>query len=104
MSAAKRGKIFGMILLTPIAFAAIGAVVMWLWNALLPELFKLPVITFWQALGLLVLSRLLFGRRGIKFGDWRHRLRNRFEQMTPEDRERLRTGLQRAGRPDIGNP
>lgn len=37
-----------------------GLVVLWLWNWLMPELFGLPVITFWQAWGLVVLSHILF--------------------------------------------
>jgi hypothetical protein len=36
------------------------AVTMWLWNALMPAIFKLPEIGFWQAAGLLVLSRIFF--------------------------------------------
>ena len=35
---------------------------MWLWNAILPPLLGVKMLTsFWQALGLLVLSRILFG-------------------------------------------
>jgi hypothetical protein len=44
--------------------AVFGAVVMLLWNALLPQLFALPVLNYWQAVGLLVLARLLFGGFG----------------------------------------
>jgi len=47
--------------------AGLGALVMVLWNALLPALFGLPVVTFWQAAGLVVLAKivggLLFGHR-----------------------------------------
>ena len=39
---------------------ALGFPVMWLWNWLMPAIFGLPVITFWQAFGLLVLSHILF--------------------------------------------
>jgi hypothetical protein len=46
-------------------FIAIGGqVVMYLWNAILPDLFGLRTITFWQALGLLALCRILFGGFG----------------------------------------
>ena len=38
-----------------------GIVVMWLWNALLPQLFGLKTITYWQGVGLVILARLLFG-------------------------------------------
>jgi uncharacterized membrane protein YgcG len=41
-----------------------GVVVQWLWNWLLPEIFGLRTITFWQALGLLALCRILFGSFG----------------------------------------
>jgi hypothetical protein len=34
--------------------------VMWLWNWLMPELFKLPMIDAWQAAGIILLIRLLF--------------------------------------------
>ncbi|MEM9920938.1 MAG: hypothetical protein AAF990_22755 [Bacteroidota bacterium] len=40
---------------------ALGGVVMWLWNALLPDLLGVKQIKYWQAVGLLVLCRLLFG-------------------------------------------
>jgi hypothetical protein len=84
-----------------LAFLAIGsAVVMALWNWLLPPLFGLHLITFWQALGLLVLSRLLFGGWGRHGGlrpNFRQRMRQRWserwERMTPEERERFRQGM-----------
>jgi len=47
-------------------FVAIGGfIVMSLWNALVPPLFHGPALTFWQALGLLLLSRILFGNFGM---------------------------------------
>ena len=42
-----------------------GVATMWLWNSMMPELFKLPLLSFSQAVGLLVLSRVLFGGFGI---------------------------------------
>jgi hypothetical protein len=72
--------------------------VMLLWNSLVPELFRGPALQFWQALGLLLLSRILFGglRRGSWHGHWRQRMwRERWESMTPEERERLREQFQR---------
>jgi len=77
--------------------AAFSLVVMLLWNALVPALFNGPVLGFWQAAGLLVLSRILFGglqRRGWH-GGWRHRWRERWERMTPEERTRFREGYAR---------
>jgi hypothetical protein len=65
-------------------FIAIGGwIVMRLWNWLLPPLFGLSSITFWQALGLLALSRILFG--GFGFGGGGHS-----KPMPREDRERIR--------------
>jgi hypothetical protein len=64
------------------AFAFLfGAIVMWLWNWLMPVIFHLGVITYWQAVGLAILGRLLFGgfHHGHhhpgrhRFGPWRHR-------------------------------
>src|SRR5262245_19832319 len=75
-------------------FVALGGyVVRSLWNWLLPSLFGWPVITFWQALGLLVLCRLLFGGLGLHGGPGSRagmRMRERWERMTPEERERMR--------------
>ncbi|MEN8204205.1 MAG: hypothetical protein ABFS28_16530 [Bacteroidota bacterium] len=45
-------------------------VVMWLWNWLVPELFNGPVVTYWQTLGLLILSKILFS--GIGKGGHNH--------------------------------
>ncbi len=52
-------------------FAVIGAAVMLLWNALIPDLFQGPAITFVQAIGLLLLTHLLF-RRGFGGFGWRY--------------------------------
>jgi hypothetical protein len=41
----------------------VGFPIMWLWNWLCPGLFKLPIITFWQAIGLFALIRCLFPTR-----------------------------------------
>ena len=42
------------------AIAGFGFVVMWLWNWLIPEIFGLGEITFWQAFGIIIMARLLF--------------------------------------------
>ena len=74
------------------AFLAFGTyVVMRLWNWLLPPLFGWSALTFWQALGMLVLCRLLFGGFGIGGQrSARHRGWGRWESMSPEERERMR--------------
>jgi len=77
------------------AVAVMGGLVMTLWNGLLPVLAGWHTITFLQALALLVLCRVLFGGFPGRRGPWRHHWRERFEGMTPEERERLRDGLRR---------
>jgi hypothetical protein len=85
-----------------------GGLVMWLWNWLLPALFGWKTLTFWQAVGLLALCRILFG--GFRLGGphrsgFRRRMDGRWEQMTPEDREKLRQWfLDRAGNPAPPDP
>ncbi len=75
--------------------ALFGLVVMLLWNWLMPALLGLKTIGYWQAIGVVVLSRILFGGRGWmgRPGHWRHRMRERWERMTPEERERFRQGF-----------
>lgn len=62
---AKVFKVMGFILLGIIGMTALailfGLIVMWLWNALMPAIFNLPVIGYWQAVGLVVLSHVFFG-------------------------------------------
>ena len=73
-----------------------GEVVMRLWNWLLPWLFGWRLISFWQALGLLALCRILFGHhgwRGPGRSGFRRRMNERWEKMTPEEREKFRQGM-----------
>ena len=76
--------ILGMLLFVFIG----GEVVKLLWNWLLPPLFGWRQVTFWQALGLLVLCRILFGG----FGGHRS-YRSCSHRRTPEERERLRQAM-----------
>lgn len=81
-----------------ILFIGIGGfVVRALWNWLLPALFGLPQLTFWQALGILALSRILFGGFGLhgggRHGFRRHKSKH-WEHMTPEERERVKQGIE----------
>jgi hypothetical protein len=86
-----------LIALAILAFIAIGGeVVLHLWNWLLPPLIGWRTITFWQALGLLVLCRILFGGfggRSFHRSNWRRRMGERWESMTPEEREKFRQGV-----------
>jgi len=82
-----------------VAAAVLGFLVMGLWNWLGPAVFGLRTITFWQALGVLILSKILFGgfrgRPGYG-GHWRRRMSERWQQMTPEEREQFRQGMFRS--------
>ena len=82
-----------------------GEVVKQLWNWLLPPLFGWREVTFWQALGLLALCRILFGGFGRHCGPrsrLRRRLEERWEHMSPEERERFKQGMR--SRWDFGPP
>lgn len=73
-----------------------GFVIMRLWNWLMPAIFGLRTISFAQALGLLVLSKLLLGgfhRHGGGGHGWKRHMEERFAKMTPEERERFRAGM-----------
>lgn len=71
--------------------ALFSYIVMLLWNALIPDIFHLGVITFWQAAGLLLLSKLLFGfGPGGRGGAWKRHRMERWRDMSPEERQRLR--------------
>jgi hypothetical protein len=85
-----RIALFGVLAVTLVSF-----VVMSLWNTLLPGIFGVKAISFWQALGLLVLSKILFGgfRPGGGGPRWRRRMMERWEQMTPEEREKFKQGM-----------
>src|SRR5260370_28884678 len=85
--------ILGMVI-----FAWIGGeLVMLLWNWLAPTLFGLRQVTFWQALGLLALCPILFGGFGLGGGSHRSRSRPRmrepWEHITPEERDRFHQGM-----------
>jgi hypothetical protein len=98
---------FKVVLLVVAAVLVFGFVVMSLWNWLMPSLFGWRVINFWQALGLLLLCRILFGGfRGRPAGHmyWRRRMIERWEQMTPEEREKFRQGMLGRWRPFQPSP
>ena len=91
----RRWWLYGLkvILLALLAVIVIGTAVMLLWNWLMPALFGLQTIDFMQAIGLLVLSRILLGgwRRGWGYRrHWRGRMMERWDQMSDEERAHLR--------------
>lgn len=62
------GEIAGLIILAVIGISGLailfGFVIMWLWNWLMPELFGLTTITYWQGVGLFILLKILTGSCG----------------------------------------
>ncbi len=58
--------IFGGIFITGLAIL-FGFIIMWLWNWLMPMIFGLTTLTFWQAVGVFILAKILLG--GCNFGD-----------------------------------
>jgi hypothetical protein len=93
----RKKKWIAVIFLAPLGIALFiwigGELVMHLWNWLLPTLFGWRKITFWQAFGLLALCRILFGgvsARGSQRSGMRRRMNERWERMTPEEREKFR--------------
>ena len=90
-----KGRFLGRGLLIVAAVGVLGAVVMLLWNAVVPELFTgARPIDYLHALGLLVLCRILFGGfRG--HGGWhgRHHWGHRWSTMTPEEREQFKARM-----------
>ena len=88
---------FAGVLIIFVMIAVFGALVMLLWNALLPGLFGLPELNYWQAAGILLLARILAGGFGHNFGHHgRHgngfhfggnELRLKWMNMSEEDRK-----------------
>ena len=79
--------------------AALTVLIFFLWNWLVPAIFNGPVITFWQAVGILILSKILFsgfGRprshySGYPHSEWRKRFEEKMKNMSDEDKERFRS-------------
>jgi hypothetical protein len=85
------------LLMIPVGIAAVvlftfigGTAVQLLWNWLMPRLFGWPELTFWQALGMLALCRILFGGvggRGHRKGKWQG------DNWTPEEKEQFKARI-----------
>jgi hypothetical protein len=87
-----------IIVVISIVMAGFGSAVLYMWNWLMPAVFGLHPITYWQAVGLLGLSWILFGGMRGWFWPRMHRgygMGERSARMTPEERERFRAGMRR---------
>lgn len=90
--------------------ALAGYVVMSLWNWLMPEIFGLTVISFWQAIGLLLLSKILFGGfhgkkhcPGRQKHHWRHKFKEKWSNMSEEDKLRWKEKCESWGKTKAKN-
>ena len=84
----------GPLILFGIAWLGImGLLTMGLWNLFMPAVLQIPAISFWQALALFLLSRVLFGR--FAGGSWVRKSRyvRGWSDLTPEQRERFRRAM-----------
>ena len=96
-------KVFKFILLAIAGVLVFAYIVYLLWNSLMPDLFQLKTITYLQALGILVLSKILFGgfrgawNSGGKWKQekkiWRERMEAKMANMTAEEKEKFKREL-----------
>lgn len=89
-------KGIGFTLLAVAGVLGITYLVMVLWNAILPDLIHVGHLGFWQALGLLILCKILFGGFKMNGGPGRgrgRRWKEKFENMSPEEREEFKQRL-----------
>lgn len=92
-------------LFTLIALLVLSGIVMFLWNWLLPDLVGAGELSLFQAMGLLLLCKILFGnsdskqrrREHKKEQDWRKKIRNRVNKMSQEERTAFFNSLQTSG-------
>ena len=100
----------------PIAIVAgvfiFSGVVMLLWNAVLPAVIGVHTVTYWQAMCILVLSKIIFGGfkgmhdHGHQYHRHRHMerdLREKWMQMDPQEREKMRSELKNEWKQRFGH-
>ncbi len=95
----KRFRMFKAVkicMIVALALLLFGFATEHLWNWLMPAIFGLKAITFLQALGLVVLSKILLGgfhKHGGGPRGWKRGMEERWARMSPEERERFRAGM-----------
>jgi len=97
---------FGFLVLGAAMITIMGFATMYLWNWLIPSIFNGGTVTFWQAIGLLALAKLLtgfmgwgrwghhkgwYGKHGMHNTYWKRRWEEKLEKMTPEEREKFKS-------------
>ena len=83
---AKAAVISAGVVLVPGLIALFTAITMWLWNWLMPAIFRLPTIGFWQAIGILILAQILFkGSHSYRRGRNAYKKRQVWKHMQDEE-------------------
>jgi hypothetical protein len=85
--------VFGALL-----FVLLGLVTQFLWNFIMPDIFGLPVINFWQGIAMFLLAKLIFGFGGGSRGKWggyrshhwKREWAEKYSKLSPEERERFK--------------
>lgn len=92
-------KVAFFILMAALAIIVFGSVVMLLWNNVLAEVLNISTISFGQALGILLLAKILFGgwRGGWGGGrqHWKNKMGEKWSAMTPDEREKFKEQWQK---------
>lgn len=86
-------KIIGLTLCAVSIAGLAGWVVMMLWNNVLAEVATVKIITYWQALGLLLLSKILFGgfnKWGGKHKRWSNEMKDKWHNMSADEKEKFK--------------
>ncbi len=92
-----KNRRFFFFLMIPVLFCILAGVVMLLWNAILPDVLQVRALTYWQAFGLLILSRILLGgfrfggkKGGTPYGGPPRHIRERWMRMSEEEKSKFK--------------
>lgn len=93
-------KVLGVLLIVTVVFGTLSFIVMQLWNNVLAAVVHVGLVTFWQAAGILLLSKILFGfgpkgpwgrrHQNPEAHAWRKQMLGKWQNMTPEERKKFK--------------
>ena len=95
MKGKRKAKFFFVFMAIVLGIILLVALLQYLWNILIPDIFGVKAITYWQAFGLFVLSRILFGRGFPKPKNGFRKERIIEDHISEEDREKLKSEWRR---------
>jgi Ca2+/H+ antiporter, TMEM165/GDT1 family len=105
----RKRRFFFFFLIFPALFLAIGGIVMYLWNGILPDVIHVGTISYLQALGILILSKILFSgfRHGYHGGHEHmhgrlHHFKEKWENMTDEEKAKYKEEWKNCCHPNKG--